>query len=178
MGLRAYVITLLILYACSFMESVMPTHIADRIYQRMLRYEHHQENQQSSLQHGITPIGLQLKKLPQIETISEDFPTKWSNILYDAERKLVNLLLDETKVMHKKMENDFEEVLRTSYPHNYTDMENEIIGRNITLKITLRERRKKKWRKFKRKKRAVKSQIVAKYQILLNQHYSVQSLAM
>ena len=54
MGLRAYVIILLILFACSFMKSVMPTHIADRIYQRMLR--HHQENYQGNVQHGITPI--------------------------------------------------------------------------------------------------------------------------
>ena len=38
-------------------------------------------------------------------------------------------------------------------------MMNEIMGRNITLKITLTEKRKKKWRKFKRKKRAVKWQI-------------------
>ena len=75
MGLGVYVINLLILYACSFMESVMSTHIADRIYQRMLRYEHHQENYESSLQHDITPFGLQLKKIAQIETIS-DFPTK------------------------------------------------------------------------------------------------------
>ena len=81
MGLRAYVIILLILYACNFMESVMTTHIAYRIYQRMLRYEHHQENYQSSLQHGIAPFGLQLKKRAQIETISEDFLTKWFNIL-------------------------------------------------------------------------------------------------
>ena len=139
------------------MKSVISTYIADRIYQRMLRYEHHQENYQSSLQHGITPFDLQLKKYHQIETISEDFPTKWSNILYDAERKLVNLLLDETKVMHKKMENDFDEVLRISYSHNYTDMENEIMGCNITLKITLTERRRNKCRKFERKKRAVKS---------------------
>ena len=83
MGFRAFVIILLILYACSFMKSVMSTHITDRIYQRMLGYEHHQENYQSSLQHGITPYGLQLKTHAQIETISEDFPTKWSNILYD-----------------------------------------------------------------------------------------------
>ena len=78
MGSRVYVIILLILYACSFM--VMSTHIADKIYQRKLRYEHHQENYQSSLQHSITLFGLQLKKRAQIETISEDFPTKWSNI--------------------------------------------------------------------------------------------------
>ena len=81
---------------------------------------------------ALPPFGLQLKKIAQIETIS-DFPTKWSNIVYDAERKLVNLLLDETKVMHKKMENDFDEVLRTSYAHNYTDMKNEVMGYNITL---------------------------------------------
>ena len=56
MGLRTYVIILLILFACSFTKSVMSTHIADRIYQRMLRYEHHQENYQGSVQHGITPI--------------------------------------------------------------------------------------------------------------------------
>ena len=60
--------------------------------------------------------------------------------------------------MHKKLENDFDEVLRTSYSQNYTDMKNEIMRRNITLKITLSETRKKKSRKFKRKKRAVKSQ--------------------
>ena len=125
----------------------------------MLRYEHHQENYLSSLQHGITPYGLQLKKRAQIETISEDFPTKWSNILYNDERKLVNLLLGETKVMHKKLENECDEVLRISYPHNYTDMKNEIMRRNITLKITLSERRRKKWRKFRRKKGAVKSQL-------------------
>ena len=74
-----------------------------------------------------------------------------------SEWKLINLSLDEKKV--KKMVNDFDEVLRTSYPHNYTDMMSEIIRRNITLKITLSERRKKQWRKFKRKKCAVKSQI-------------------
>ena len=44
-------------------------------------YGHHQENYEISRQHGITPYGLQLNKSAQIETISEDFPTKWSNIL-------------------------------------------------------------------------------------------------
>ena len=37
-GLRVYVIILLVLYACSFMESVMSTHIADRIYQNLTKY--------------------------------------------------------------------------------------------------------------------------------------------
>ena len=74
----------------------------------MLRYERHQQNYQTSLQHGINVVSF---KRAQFEIISEDFPTKWSNILYDAERKLVNLLLYETRVMHKKLEN---EVLKIS----------------------------------------------------------------
>ena len=41
MGLTVYVIILLILYVCSFMGSAMSTCITDRIYQRMLRYDHH-----------------------------------------------------------------------------------------------------------------------------------------
>ena len=60
--------------------------------------------------------------------------------------------------MHKKMENDLDEVLRIPYLHNYTDMKNEILRRNTTLKTTLSERRKKKWRKIKRKKRVVRQQ--------------------
>ena len=159
MGLRVYMIILQILYACSFMESGMSTDITDRIHQQMLWCEHHQENYQSSLQHGIIPYCLQLKKHTQIETILGDFPAKWPNILNDAEWKLVNPLLDETEVRHKKMENDFDEVLRTSYLHNFTDMKNEIMRCNITLRIMLSERRKKKWQKFKRKKHAVKLQL-------------------
>ena len=141
------------------MESGISTDITDRIHQLMLWYEHHQENYQSSLQHGIIPYCLQLKKHTQIETILGDFPAKWPNILNDAEWKLVNPLLDETEVRHKKMENDFDEVLRTSYLHNFTDMKNEIMRCNITLRIMLSERRKKKWQKFKRKKHAVKLQL-------------------
>lgn len=55
-----------------------------------------------------TAYGLQLKKPinTQFETISEDFPIKWWSLLYDAERKLVNVLPDETKSCIKKMEND------------------------------------------------------------------------
>ena len=65
----------------------------------MLQYERHQVNYRNSLPHGVTTYGLQLKKGAQIETT---LPTKWSNILYEAERKLVNLLLDEGKIMYEK----------------------------------------------------------------------------
>ena len=74
----------------------------------MLQYEYHQENYRNSLLHGITLYVLQLKKSAQIETTLPDFPTKWSNILYQAKHKLVNSLLDESKIMFEKMENNFE----------------------------------------------------------------------
>ena len=68
------------------------------MYRWMLQYKHYQENYRNSLLHGITSYGLQLKKSPQIEITPPDFPTKWSNIFYEAERKLVDLLLDESKI--------------------------------------------------------------------------------
>ena len=52
------------------MENLFATHSTDRIYQRILRNEHHQENYKNSLLNGITLYGLQLKKHAQIEVIS------------------------------------------------------------------------------------------------------------
>ena len=75
----------------------------------------------NSLLSDITPYGLQLKKHAQIETISEDFPKKWSNVLHDAERKLAKLLLDETKLMQQQLENKFDNELITNFPENHTD---------------------------------------------------------
>ena len=85
-------------YACTLTESLMPMHITDRIYQRMLRYEQHREHYKNSLLNNITPYGLQLKKNAQIETASEDFSVKWTNVLYEAEQKLVQLLLKESQL--------------------------------------------------------------------------------
>ena len=109
MGLKVLVITLLIIpYVCSFMESLMSHHISDKLCRRILQYEHRQENYRNSLLHGISTYGLQLKKSAQIETTLPNFPAKRSSILYEAERKLVNLLLDESKIMYQKMKNKFE----------------------------------------------------------------------
>ena len=96
---KVVVITVIFpLYACTLTESLMPMHITDRIYQRMLRYEHHREHYKNSLLNNITPYGLQLKKNTQIETVSKDFLVKWTNVLYEAERKLVQLLLKESQL--------------------------------------------------------------------------------
>ena len=63
------------------MENLFATHSTDRTYQRILPNEHQQENYKNSLMNPITPYGLQLNKHAQIDTILEDFPTKWLNVL-------------------------------------------------------------------------------------------------
>ena len=124
----------------------MSTHITDRIYQRMLRYEHHHENYKNSLLNNITPYGLQLKKKAQIETVSEDFSVKWTNVLYEAARKLVQLLLKESQLMYDKIDKELNDTIKSAYPENSEEIKNEIINQNLTLKVTLNERRVKKWR--------------------------------
>ena len=72
MAVNVFVITLFIFLPCvwGFMKNLFAIHATDRIYQRILRNEHHQENYKNSLLNVITPYGLQLKKHSQIETIS------------------------------------------------------------------------------------------------------------
>ena len=65
------------------------------------------------------------------------------------ERKLVNLLLEETKLVHQELENKFNKDLITNFHQNHTDIKNDIISQNLALKITLSDRRKKKWLKCK-----------------------------
>ena len=90
---------------------------------------------------NITPFGLQLKKKAQIETVSEHFSVKWANVLYDAERKLVQLLSKESQLIYDKMDKKLNDTIKSAYP---VDIKNEIINRNLTLKIILNERRVKK----------------------------------
>ena len=114
--------------ACSLTESVMSAHITNRIYQRMLRYEHQHENYKNSLLNNITPYGLQLKNKAQIETISEDFSVKWTNVLYKAEGKLVQLLLKESQLMYDKMDKELNNTIKSAYPENSEEIKNEIIN--------------------------------------------------
>ena len=49
----------------------------DILFQKSIRYSHHKENYLRSLQEGIPPVGLNLKKKPAFVAILEDFQTKW-----------------------------------------------------------------------------------------------------
>ena len=65
----------------------------ERLLQKSLRYQHHQKNCEKSLETGIIPKGLKIKKVPAFHPLSEDFFIKWEEILYNAEKILVELLL-------------------------------------------------------------------------------------
>ena len=69
-----------------------------------MRYQHHWENYQTSLLEGLTPSGLQIKKRPAINSISGTFEEQWNFFLYDAEKKLVQLLLKESERIVNEIE--------------------------------------------------------------------------
>ena len=57
---------------------------------------------------------------------------------------MVQLLLKESQLMYDKMEKELNDTIKSAYPENSEEIKNEIIKRNLTLKITLNEKRAKK----------------------------------
>ena len=87
---------------------------------------------------------MQRESTNNLETISlKDFSVKWKKDLYDAERKLAQLLLKESQLMYDKMGKELNDTIKSAYLENSVDIKNEIINRNLTLKITLNESRVK-----------------------------------
>ena len=74
----------------------------DYLFSKLLRYGHHVENYKLALEKQIIPFGLKIKKLPAIKPISEDFCNQWNSVLYDSEKRLLQLLLAETQKVVEK----------------------------------------------------------------------------
>ena len=55
-----------------------------------MRYKH-KENYIKSLEEGITPSGLQIKRKPAFLPVSKDFESKWNAILYEAEKNIIKI---------------------------------------------------------------------------------------
>ena len=82
----------------------------DILYQDSIRYSHHKENYLRSFQEGIPPVGLKLKKKPAFVAISEDFQTKWNEVLHTAEINLVQILNVESGKVIAKLEKDIDDI--------------------------------------------------------------------
>ena len=82
----------------------------ERPLQKTIRHQHHQKNYEKSLETGIIPKELKIK-VPAFQPESEYFFIKWEQILYNAEKNLVELFLYESsKVRDRffaKIEIDF-----------------------------------------------------------------------
>ena len=102
----------------------------DWFFQKLLRYEHYAENYKLAVDQQIIPFGLRINKAPAIQPISEDFYDQWNTILYDSEKRLVRLLLEETQKVVEETRTEFNENLEVNYPRNYEEEKNLIIKRN------------------------------------------------
>ena len=65
----------------------------DKLLRKSLRYKHRELNYQESLRRGVIPKGLRIIKDSAFKPISSDFQIKWNEILCNAEKNLVELLL-------------------------------------------------------------------------------------
>ena len=92
-----------------------------------------------------------IKRQPAFKPTTEDFYIKWDSILYDAERKLVELLLVESKKVVGKIEIDINNQLIEEYSTEASDEREELERRNQKQRRELKQRRRIKWQKFERK---------------------------
>ena len=91
----------------------------DYLLQKSFCYEHHVKNYEESLKTGLIPKGLRIKKSAAITPVTEDFHRKWQQILYDAEKNLIELLLYRSSQIFAKIQTDLDAEIRRINPKNY-----------------------------------------------------------
>ena len=69
----------------------------DYLFRKVIRYQHHHDNYQESLEKNIILFGLRIKKPSAIKATLNNFYTMWNSVLYDNEKKLMEFLLAETE---------------------------------------------------------------------------------
>ena len=121
----------------------------DYLFQTSLRYNNHKENYKVSLEEGVTPTGLKLRKDPAFLPVTDGFQQKWDTILFNAEKNLVDLLLVETDSVIKKLKFDFNKALKRQFPDSAEENMSVIKKKHQPYKKQLSMRRRKKFAKFK-----------------------------
>ena len=116
---RVIALTIYYLFVVEGMVLTGGTEYLDYLLQKNYRYEHHLENYETSLKTGLILNGLKIKKSPAITPVSEDFNTKWNEVLYNAEKNLVALLLYESSKVIAKIQVQLDLEVRKIDPGNY-----------------------------------------------------------
>ena len=114
------------------MKNGMVMQSYESIYNKKIRYEHHSRNFDESILQDITPIGLKIKKQPGINVISPDFMQQWNSALKNTERRLVELLRDETKKIISSLAAEFGTSLKEAYPRNLKAARERVIKENAS----------------------------------------------
>ena len=122
----------------------------ERLLQKSLIYQHHQYNYEKSLETGITPKGLKIRKAPAFHPVSDDFYVKWEEVLYNAEKNLVQLLLYESSKVIAKIELDLTNEIQKLHPTDYNTKRSELANKNEIYKKQLEKRSSKKWQNLKK----------------------------
>ena len=118
------------------------------IYNKKLRYEHHNENFKDSILHDKTPFGLRIKKNPGITVISSDSMNRWNLALKVAERSLVELFWEEAEKVVASLDTVFENYLKEAFSGNVQVARAHVNKNGKHLAKTLQEHRNSKWQKF------------------------------
>ena len=123
----------------------------DKLLQKSLRYKHHQLNYEESLCCGVIQKGLRIRKDPAFEPVSNDFQIKWDEILYNAEKNLVELLLYESSKVVAKLEIDVNKELLNRHPNDCKEKQIHLSKKHKGYENELEKRRLKKWNKIEEK---------------------------
>ena len=121
----------------------------DLLVQKSLRYKHHKLNYIQSLEEGIIPAVLKIKKKPAFQPVSEDFEVKWNSILYNTERNIVELLLYEAEKVILKIQVEIQEEVNEKNPEKFERNYVELEGQHSRFQRKLGQRRRKKCKKVK-----------------------------
>ena len=88
---------------------------------------------------------MRIKKSAAITLVTGDFHRKWQQILYDAEKNLVELLLYEASQVVAKIQIDIDAEIRKINPNNYNQMYTGT-KQKYKYRKKLEVKRSKKWK--------------------------------
>ena len=120
----------------------------DLLLQKSIRYNHHKQNYERSLLEGIIASGLKINKTPAFQPRSANFYQHWNTVLYDTEKRLVKLLLEESEKVIERVETEITREMDKKFP-DYTDSERTSVReKHKRFEQNLEIRRNKKWQTF------------------------------
>ena len=144
----AYLMIIYILLTISLLEGMSlmndGTQHLERLLNKTMRYQHHRQNYEEIMRTGIIPKDLRIKKAFHLSV--KIFCIKWDEILYNAEKSLIELLLYESSKVVAKIEVDLNKEIRELDPDSYEDKRMDMERKEEIYRKNFEKRRLKKWK--------------------------------